>query len=223
MIMKRNIYIQALLFLLIVLSSCDKETEGVSRTTYYTDLQLLGNATMTLAVGETYVDPGYVAIENEEDVSENVKVSGTVDTSKPGAYTISYNVANVDGFLKSAKRLVLVAPANVSTLDVSGSYSGQREGQPASNNACTITNLGKGVFFATDFFGGFYNIVRGYGPSYSLATYFYLNSDNTYVSLSNNSPWGPWGFQDGVYNPATTVFKHRVSQGTTAFNVSIFK
>ena len=222
--MKKNIFILIILFGgLLSFVSCDKETEDISRITYYSDLQLKGAAQISLKVGETYVEPGFTAEENEEDVSENVVVSGTVNNNEPGAYTLVYKVKNVDGFEKTTSRLILVAPEEVSSLDISGVYTGQREGKAITPDACQIINLGNGVFKATDFLGGYYNIIAGYGPAYSLGTYFYLKPDNTYESLSNNSAFGPWDILNGVYNPTTKVLTHKVDQDGFAFNVTLTK
>jgi len=204
-------------------TSCEKETEGISKITYYTDLTLNGLEVMVVRVGDAYTDPGYVAIENEVDVTANVIVTGTVDVSTPGAYTLVYSVENKDGFAKSAERLVLVAPKVTSSIDLSGVYSGQRDGQALVPSGCSISMLSTGVFEASDFFGGYYEIVRAYGPAYRLSAYFYLNEDNTYSALSTNSPWGPWGVINAVYTPATKVLKHRVTQGTTGFNITLTK
>jgi len=215
-----NLLILSSLFLF---ASCDKETEGISKITYYTDLSLNGLDEMVVRVGGTYTEPGYVAIENEVDVTDNVVVTGTVDATQLGAYTLVYSVKNKDGFAKSAERLVLVVPAVTSTIDLSGVYSGQRDGRALVATGCTISMLSTGVFKATDFFGGYYEFVAGYGSAYRLSAYFYLNEDNTYSALSTNSPWGPWGVINSVYAPATKVLKHRVTQGTTGFNITLVK
>lgn len=221
--MRKHIYILSILGLMLSFYSCEKETEGISRITYYTDLQLKGAPEMSIKQGESYVEPGYTAIENEVDVSDKVEVKGNVNSNTPGVYRLIYQAINVDGFVKNVERLVVVVPTNVSTIDLSGNYKGQRSGQPESEGACEIISLSNGAFKATDFFGGFYNLVRGYGPAYRLLTYFYLTTDNEIVALSTNSPWGPWEIHNGKYVPETGVFTHTVFQDGFAFNVTLTK
>ena len=55
-----------------------------------------GDDFVKLSLGETYTEPGYEATENGEDISEKVKVTGSVDSSTPGFYNLVYSVANVD-------------------------------------------------------------------------------------------------------------------------------
>jgi len=218
-IYKYSLILVSVLFLF----ACEKETEGISRVTFYTDLQLNGPSEMSVKQGVSYVDPGYVAIENEEDVTDKVQVVGTVDTSTPGAYRLTYVATNLDGFQKTVNRLVFVVPANTSTVDVTGTYKGQRIGRAEAADACVITSLSNGVFKATDFFGGFYNLVVGYGAAYRLLTYFYITPANEVKALSTDSPWGPWEIQNGLYNPATNVFTHRAFQDGFGFNVILTK
>lgn len=203
--------------------ACEKETEGISRVTFYTDLQLEGPAEMAVKQGEAYVEPGYIAIENDEDVTDKVQVNGSVNTNTPGVYRLTYVATNLDGFKKIVDRLVFVVPANVSAADVTGTYKGQRVGRAEAADACVITSLSNGVFKATDFFGGFYNLVVGYGSAYRLLTYFYLTPENEVKALSTNSPWGPWEVRNGIYNPLTKVFTHTAYQDGFGFNVILTK
>lgn len=217
----------ALVFSGIGFQGCEKETTaGFTDIVYYADLQIEGKSPMIVSLGEPYVEPGYTATEQEEDVTDKVEVSGTVDTDNPGVYILTYEVTSEDGFTNSATREVFVLPGDaLISEDVLGVYSGQRAGQPSTSAACTISQMedGAGVYYATDFFGGSYNVVAGYGPSYSLKTYFYIGADNSVVSLSNTSPWGPWQVLNGTYAPATSTFIYDVEQDGFTFNVTLKK
>jgi len=209
------------------LQGCEKETTaGYTDIVYYADLQLEGTSPMIVALGEPYVEPGYSATEREEDVTDKVEVSGSVDTNTPGVYNITYRVTSLDGFTKTVRRQVFVLPADaLVSEDVAGVYSGQRAGSALTAAACTISQVeeGAGVYYATDFFGGYYNKVANYGPSYSLATYFYINADNSVTSLSNTSPWGPWQILNGKYDAAESTFVHDVEQDGFTFKVTLTK
>lgn len=220
--MKISFYIVGL-FLLLFLNSCeDKETEGISRITEYADIQLTGGDVYTLTVGSDYVEPGFVAIEGESDITDDVTVSGSVDASTAGAYTLVYAAKNQDGFEKKVERLVLVVPEGLSDIDLSGTYTGSVAlGDFAS--VCKINKLADGVFYATDFFGGRYAVGFGYGAAYSLSTYFVLKADNSVEALSTNSPWGPWAVLDGVYDVDSFTLSHVVDQDGFGFAVSLIK
>ena len=57
------------------------------------ELTLKGDATITLALGQTYTEPGFTATDNcDGDITDRVTVTGTVDTSKVGTYTLEYAV-----------------------------------------------------------------------------------------------------------------------------------
>lgn len=214
-------------FFMLALQGCEKETTaGYTDIVYYADLQLEGPSPMIVALGNAYVEPGYTATEQEEDVTDKVEVSGSVDSNTPGVYNITYRVTSMDGFTNTATRQVFVLPADaLVSEDVAGVYSGQRAGSPLTAAACTISQVeeGAGVYYATDFFGGYYNKVANYGPAYSLAIYFYINADNSVTSLSNTSPWGPWQVLNGTYDAASSTFVHDVEQDGFTFNVTLTK
>ena len=71
--MKKYSIIILILSVMVSLVSCDKETEGVSRITYYTDLSIKGSDVVVVNKGEAYVEPGFIAKENGVDVSSQVK------------------------------------------------------------------------------------------------------------------------------------------------------
>ncbi len=218
-----------LIFILAILSlvtiACDdNETENVSRITYYANLKLKGGDVIVLKKGQAYTEPGYTATEGENDITKDVVVTGKIDSNTIGAQTISYAVKNKDGFEKKVERLVLITPTKTSSVDISGIYTGEREGAGKSSaDACKITKLGEGTFLADDFFAGYYNLIRGYGASYRLKVYFVLNEDNTYTALNTSSPWGAWEILNSAYNPADGTLKHTNKQGGFAFNVTLTK
>jgi hypothetical protein len=61
-------------------------------------INLSGNTAMTLLVNETYQEPGYSALDNVDgDISNKVVVTGAVDGTSVGVYTLSYNVVDLAG------------------------------------------------------------------------------------------------------------------------------
>lgn len=73
-------------------------TTEVVRVIVYNDpiapeLNLEGKAAMSLEKGKTYQEPGFTANDNcDGDITDRVEVTGTVDTSKVGTYTLTYTV-----------------------------------------------------------------------------------------------------------------------------------
>lgn len=75
-------------------------TTIVDRTIVYHDpvapsLVLKGDQTMSIKLGSEYEEPGYVATDNVDGViTDRVTVTGQVDTSKVGTYTLEYSVTD---------------------------------------------------------------------------------------------------------------------------------
>lgn len=61
-------------------------------------LTLLGEEEVSVEQDEPYLDAGATAFDQEdEDISSDILVTGSVDTSTPGDYVITYNVTDSDG------------------------------------------------------------------------------------------------------------------------------
>jgi len=89
--------------------------DGITKVRYIivnegsTYIHLLGDINMYLKVGEKYVEPGYQVYDSaDQNLTEKVKVSGKVDTSKVGTYQITYSVVNSRNITVTKKRTVVV-------------------------------------------------------------------------------------------------------------------
>lgn len=61
-------------------------------------ITLLGEETVTIQLGSTYVDPGATASDNVDgDLTASIITTSNVDTSNGGTYTITYNVSDAAG------------------------------------------------------------------------------------------------------------------------------
>ena len=61
-------------------------------------ITLSGQTNMTIQVGSTYTEPGYAATDDiDGDLTANVIVTGMVDTSTIGVYTLHYDVSDTSG------------------------------------------------------------------------------------------------------------------------------
>jgi len=72
-------------------------------------LELVGSDTFYTDVNVKYFEPGYVAIDNRGiDITQYVVVSGNVDTTTLGVYTLNYKITGAFGFFDEINRVVIV-------------------------------------------------------------------------------------------------------------------
>jgi hypothetical protein len=136
-------------FVAVVFIGCAKEevtetdTEvGHSKVTFFPLLSLKGATHMAVPVGGTFTDPGSTATEAGAPITATV--SGTVNTSTPGVYRLTYTATNKDGFSVSTNRFVAVystPDATAAANDLSGSYL-----RAATNELAIWTKLAPGVY-----------------------------------------------------------------------------
>lgn len=104
----------------LVLSVADSSNNSISKTISLVreDLEapvitLSGNQTVYLSLNSNYSESGYSAIDNcDGDLTSNVTVSGSVDTSKAGTYDIIYTVTDAFSNSTSVTRKVSVYSPN---------------------------------------------------------------------------------------------------------------
>ena len=74
-------------------------------------ITLTGSSTITLLVGDTYIEDGCVATDQEDgDITASITTSGTVDVSNTGTYTLVYSVSDSGNNFVSVTRTVIVDP-----------------------------------------------------------------------------------------------------------------
>lgn len=210
-------------------TSCDDSTEDLSKVTYFAELNLKGDDFVKLSLGETYTEPGYEATENGEDISERVKVSGSVNSATPGFYNLVYSVANVDGFSVSKTRQVMVVDPD----HFASAYQGESQAGTRHYTGAPILITGNedGTYLIDDLLGGlqFYGMNPGFEPMYDFhaEAKVKLNDDNTLSLLEV----GNWYFAsqltlsltEGKYNPETGVVTMTVDYGGTPLSVTLTK
>jgi len=167
--------------------SCeDDSTEGVTRITYYPEIILEGDEQMAISVGTAYVEPGYEATENGVDITSSVEVKNQVNSSVPGAYTVSYSAKNVDGFSKTVIREVYVYEGALSTVDISGTYISNTILKTSTGGSSTaysggtvvINKITDGLFNVSCLIGGWYE-VRYPGNTMAAPGVIAVQSDNS--------------------------------------------
>ena len=89
------------------------------------NITLLGDKEIVLAIGQRYVEPGYLAVDYKDGkITRKVKVTpSTISTNKAGNYTITYSITNSRGQTALAVRKVAVvqlkAELNITLTSVS--------------------------------------------------------------------------------------------------------
>lgn len=72
-------------------------------------IELLGEARISIAAGEGYVDAGATAVDDiDGDITDKIEVTGSVNSTVVGTQTITYSVADRAGNRSSATRTVIV-------------------------------------------------------------------------------------------------------------------
>ena len=114
---------------------------GISKITYYPILTVKGDPYVFLASGTAFTDPGATAVAGSATVS--VVATGTVNTTTPGVYLVTYTATNKDGFSASASRFVVVysTDASAAANDLSGNFARSTNGSIA-----TWTKMAPGVY-----------------------------------------------------------------------------
>ncbi len=230
--MKKIIYLVLIACGIAMLPSCSKDSDDTSKVTYFVDLELKGDNVVFCAKGSSFVEPGFSAFENGEDITSKVEVTA-VNTTKTGIYKVNYSVKNSDGIPNIASRSVVVFDPTSSVME-----SAVYKVDPDSYRvAAATTKYGKsfdiiiyqvtpGVFGITDFLGGWYDQRAGYGSAYAAVGTFQLNADNT-ISLLTSSVAG-WGdslssIAEAKYDSAEEIITWEVGYAGMTFVQTLTK
>ena len=84
-------------------------------------MELRGPETIEVYIGDQYEEPGWIVTDNVDgDLTNNVTVEGTVDSSAENSFTLTYSVKDSSGNLSQLSRVVNVVQKNISiTQDLS--------------------------------------------------------------------------------------------------------
>ena len=198
----RNIAI--LLFVGIGLVSCSLEDPIESTVTFYPVVELQGDNLMLVEKGTTFDDPGISATIQGEDV--DYETSGSVDTSTPGKYQLTYSAFNEDGFAATVNRNVYVYENNGTVAGFWEGSSGNGTGFPVLISSTSDAN----TFEITDILVGHYEYGRNYGPAYAAPSTITV-SGNAVSSPGGANGFGFWS----VDAPSITDDQRNMSWGAT--------
>ena len=233
--MKKNILLIAALALLTLgFTSCEKESEGLTRITYYATLELEGPTYTEIHKGDPDSEPGYSAVMQGKDVTSQVKVTGSVNPQVAGVYTVVYSIENADGFVSSSSRTVIVIDADdpiqghwTVTPTSFRSYKGNDVEYGDSFDILIVGNNGDGNYYVDDLFAGWYAQRAGYGSNYAMEGVIKVADDGTITLLESLvAGWGDSlaGIKDGKYDSAAKqiVYKATYVSGMV-FDVTLNK
>lgn len=99
-----------ILFIVLVLAIIVIGITAIVITFYSSNfsMKLRGDEEMTVGLNAVYEDQGVKAVIDGRDVSDKVKVTGEVDTSKPGTYELKYSVED----LKAVRKVTVLDKMN---------------------------------------------------------------------------------------------------------------
>lgn len=96
----------------LILSTNKRETDTIPKIT------LKGKVITNLIEGEKYEEPGYSASDKKDgDITNKVKIEGTVNYNKEGIYELVYSVSNSKREKANAYRFVKVSRQNLTYKD----------------------------------------------------------------------------------------------------------
>ncbi|MBO5456639.1 MAG: DUF5012 domain-containing protein [Muribaculaceae bacterium] len=218
--MKKYISILTVSLAMVSLTSCDKDTEGLTDITYYPVLEMAGPVYDQAVAGQPFADPGCTATLNGEDVTDQIEVISSLNFSSPtpGYYPVVYSVTNADGFSATATRYVLVSDAND---PVSGYYTVNTDSYRDYNGIVyfggyplRVVGDGTGKYAISDLLGGWYEYRAGYGTSYALKGNVSIDADGNITLIDSFlQGWGDSanGITDGKFDAATNTITWIVS------------
>ena len=89
----------------------------VAKPKVYTYIRLNSinnNINVFLSIGDIYIEPGFQVYSSTGiDLNHTVKISGNVDTSKKGTYSLVYSLVDEYGVTISARRIITVMDTNI--------------------------------------------------------------------------------------------------------------
>ena len=103
-------------------------------------ISLIGESSMTLNVGDTYIEKGATAKDDKDgDITEKIKISGSVNTSKAGTYTINYSVKNSADKETTKTRTIVVKDKESQSTEEPSTHTTSSESSKPSNTEKTET------------------------------------------------------------------------------------
>ena len=149
-------------------------------------IALNGQSSITLSFGGTYTEAGATANDNVDgNITNNIVITGSVNTSSSGTYTITYTVTDSSNNTASIERVISVVQPSTATYNINVTASNasnytlsgsDRNGQVSGNDPGITINVGDTLNF----------IVNAPGHPFYLKTVAGTGTGNTVSGASNN-------------------------------------
>ena len=183
------------------------------------ELKLKGSKEMTVYKGTEYKEPGYEAKDKcDGDLTEKVKVEGSVDKSKNGTYEIKYSVFNSNEVKETVTRKVYVKDKPAITGASASNGSGKTvyltfDDGPGPYTVQILNTLDKygvkATFFVTNQFPAYqYLISEEAKRGHAIAVHTYTHNYNVYTSVDTYV---------NDFNKMNEVIKNRTGSYSTMF------
>jgi hypothetical protein len=199
------------LLAIIAVSCTDISTDNVSKVTNYPLMTLNGERTVILNQGDTYTELGAISMAGTEELP--ITLTGTVNTSIPDVYKLTYTSVNVDGFTATLTRAVVVLSTAPSTINLEGTFA--RNGTNLNN----VTKLADRKYTcdnATGFTNGspdnltliFYNVddIKIYAPYQENASSTGISAESNVGTIADKDHFSWVIFASAVFGTATRSF-----------------
>ncbi len=161
-------------------------------------ITLNGKDNIYLLVGDAYNEEGVTVTDDCDDLADKVKTTGTVDTSKPGTYTITYEVSDEAGNNAKVTRTVTVYNKNVDVTPSEKTIYLTFDDGPGPYTARLLDILKKynvkATFFVTNQYPAYESMItREAQEGHSVAihtythnySYVYSSVENYFADLNN--------------------------------------
>ena len=224
------------LALVMGLSACGDESFTDSKVTPIVLMDMAGDATIEVALGATYQDPGCTATYMGKDYTAKMEVDGldAVNTNAPGLYPINYSCTTPDGYTYEAQRVVAVCNPKVkykaagTFFTAAGTKRVDANGveQTYAKSVVNVTQLASGLVKVDDLLGGYYQAMKTTGQptadAVTIQALLLMAEDGTFQPYSvkaNGTPVQLDAFSNATFNAKKGVFTWTVTYKGDTYNI----
>ena len=224
------------LALVVGLSACGDESFTNSKVTPIVLMDMAGDATIEVALGATYQDPGCTATYMGKDYTAKMEVDGldAVNTNAPGLYPINYSCTTPDGYTYEAQRVVAVCNPKVkykaagTFFTAAGTKRVDANGveQTYAKSVVNVTQLASGLVKVDDLLGGYYQAMKATGQptadAVTIQALLLMDEDGTFQPYSvkaNGAPVQLDAFSNATFNAKKGVFTWTVTYKGDTYNI----
>lgn len=224
------------LALVVGLSACGDESFTDSKVTPIVLMDMAGDATIEVALGATYQDPGCTATYMGKDYTAKMEVDGldAVNTNAPGLYPINYSCTTPDGYTYEAQRVVAVCNPKVkykaagTFFTAAGTKRVDANGveQTYAKSVVNVTQLASGLVKVDDLLGGYYQAMKATGQptadAVTIQALLLMAEDGTFQPYSvkaNGAPVQLDAFSNATFNAKKGVFTWTLTYKGETYNI----